>query len=1256
MYKNTLVKLTFENEEILKWLESFNIDEEIDKVYKILKLEPQHTQEPEPTTEEPNDDTTTEEPNDDTTTEEPNDDTTTQKPEKRKYFVSSMGSKVEYIFNSKIKDSYDWTYIKKDFEEIQNIPLIRFHEEATPKQENKLLLEVKRNKTKSKPLKFVDKFDRLRFFNDIDEQTKYFYIAKQIINYNGKPSYKFCELNMNILNNFIEEYLNYNNNLFEVIRPYSKVKLFFDLEYKLKTTPDNYDEEANNKLNKFVQFLKLKAYELLKIELHQEDLIILNSCYIDKISFHIIINKIVFENMETMKTFINHFIYILSSDPYYNDLVNFVDHGVYTKNRNFRFINQSKITNNTTLKNNNVQILKTFVTVHENVNNFIKLDDIKHLEISKITTTKPKKDKQKKEIIINPCINIYSSHFEALPKINLKLIKNMSNDDLKKLSYWKQYLYLINQPLNWTEYNKICCAVASCDGSTVEDFKEWARLHPDYNENDEVIETFDKKKNYNNVKKYNIGSLRKLAKICDPDFFKHCPAELNNILVDLNIDGYEVIKEDTKYIDETNKILYYNVKFIAIMAAMGKGKTNFIGRYLTLYPEKSILYISTRRSFADFITGEEYKNIGFVNYQDFKGQPTKEITKYKKIVCSLESLQDIKEIEKFDIIILDESETILNQLDSSTMKGVTILNYNLLCFYINNSEKVFVADAFIMNRTINFINNFTGEKALIINDKHNTSRTATEVHEDLIFDVLIKSINKGENNFCCFGSQSKLRKFMHKIIEMNILKRDEIIHYTSTSDDNKTKKTLNNINGEWVKYRLVLTTPTITVGCSFTQLFFHNTFIISYPSCSVRDLFQTHMRARNLINNTVYYCIPEPKKYNFIRSQTRILLNIYDNFTNETDYKYNLHLDLLEKYETNIKNNKLLYANVRESELYKLDIYKNTFIKNVVSEIPEEIKQIKQYNLLERILNGLHYKYMFIYYLKRCNYNLVDLVGNYEKITFDDEYIEIDNYIITPEAAKEIEEKEKLKQATEADKYNLDKYYFYNFLNLTTKTDINEEDFNKLYIDFWHNKFNQSKLKNTKSELLDRLDINKNGDIKQNKKLKFTKDDINDNIFRLGIVKDVKEILNIKSTVEKYNISRDSINKLISYYSDKMIIDNKEITQREYIYNVFNIDKNKQSQHELNFKSTFEFTNLIFNNWNGSKMKGDVNNKDRKGIYNSYITTNDIITDFNEKIQFDIVDLFNNDKNDENDEIEGDKDQEINIINYNIYSFDDIDE
>jgi hypothetical protein len=341
---------------------------------------------------------------------------------------------------------------------------------------------------------------------------------------------------------------------------------------------------------------------------------------------------------------------------------------------------------------------------------------------------------------------------------------------------------------------------------------------------------------------------------------------------------------------------------------------------------------------------------------------------------------------------------------------------------------------------------------------------------------------------------------------------------------------------------------------------------------------------------------------------------------------------------------------LKEEELYKLDIYKNTFIKNVVSEIPEEIKQIKEYNLLERTLNGLYYKYMFLYYLKRCNYNLLNLSGNYKKIYIDDEYIESDDYIITAETAKEIEEKEKLKQATEEEKINLDKYYFYNFLNLTPYIGITNEEFNKLYIDFWHNKFNKTKLKNTKSELLDRLDINKNDYIKQNIKMKFSKDDINNNIFRLGIIKEVNEILNIKSTVGNYKISRDDIIKLSGYYLEKMTIDNKETTQREYIHNIFNINKNKQGKTELNFKTTLELTNLIFNNWNGSKLKGDENNYNKSNkIYNSYILTNDIIVDFNEKIKDDIINLFNNDIR---DEIEEDENEDIDIIDYKKYHFD----
>lgn len=1107
---------------------------------------------------------------------------------------------------------------------------------------------VKINDVKCKPLKLVDRFKRLIHFYDISEQNKYFYVARQFT-YNNKQTFNFCELPLTSINTFISDHLQYNNNLFEVIRSYSKVKLFFDLEYKLINEVNDYNKLGYDKLNLFKQFIKIKVAEILKIELHEEEMIILNSCYEDKLSFHIIINKVVFENMETHKFFIDYIISQLTTDTYYFELLEFIDHGIYTKNRNFRFINQSKINKNIVLKkmSDDINIYDTFITVYDNIDNYIKLDDIKHLEIIKNVTNKPSIKKSiKKELKIYDT-SIYSPHFLDQPKENLKTIKNISDDEFKTYSYWKQYLYLIHQPLNWNEYFKVSCAVANCGGS-VDEFKEWARLHPGFKEDDKEILTFENKKNYiSNGPKYDINSLRKLAKLCVPEHFKNCPSELIKILVDLNIDDFEEINDKNEYVDMKGDILHSLKKNICIQANMGSGKTKAIYHLLLKYLSKKVLFISTRRTFADFITGEEYKELGFVNYQDFKGNEA-ELIKKKFIVCSLESLHVLQEIKKFDVVIMDECETILNQFDSTTLtsKGLAIPNFNYLKEYIKKSDKVIYADAFIMNRTLDFIRTFNGDKILLINDTVKYNYKSIEVHEDFILSVLIKSIQKGENNFCCFGSESKMRRFINVIVnDLKLLTLDEILYYSSTSDDNKAKNTLNDINNTWNKKRLILTTPTITIGCSFTEIHFHNTFIIGYPSCNARDIMQTHKRARVLINETVYYSIPEPKKYNFIRSQAKILLNLYYNYNDIVNYNHKLQLELLTQYEKNLDNNNFLFPKHKANEKERLDEYKRFFINNVVETTPPELRQIKLYNLLERALNGLHYKYMFNYFLKRCNYKYVDLIGEFEIIPIDEQFIEIDKIIITQEIADIIEVKEKNKQATEAEKFNLDKYYFYNFLNCHEDIDnIDNEEFNKIYLYYWQNKFNRSVLKNTKSEILNKLDLSKSvSELNDNTKTKykFGKDDINNKIFRLNIINDVKQILNIKSTVEINNITREDIEKLTIYYTDVKTIDNVEMTQRAIIYDIFNIDKVKQGDKDLTFKTTLEFTNLILNNWNGSGIKGDPTKKDRKGIFSSYIISNNQIAEFSDKLKIDIIDLF---KPKEEGEIEGD---EENIINYN---------
>jgi hypothetical protein len=200
------------------------------------------------------------------------------------------------------------------------------------------------------------------------------------------------------------------------------------------------------------------------------------------------------------------------------------------------------------------------------------------------------------------------------------------------------------------------------------------------------------------------------------------------------------------------------------------------------------------------------------------------------------------------------------------------------------------------------------------------------------------------------------------------------------------------------------------------------------------------------------------------------------------NYNYEVHLKLITQYENNIDNYAYMNNKDKEYERDKIQDYKTFFINNVVSDIPEDLKEIKKYNLLERILNGLHYKFMFIYFLKKCNYEIITNSNEYELNETDDEvYREIDKIIISKAEAVEIENKMKLKQATETEKFNIDKYYFYTFLNSPNLTQTQtqeptqeepqimiEDTFNNLYIDCWADKLNRSKLKNIKNEILNR--------------------------------------------------------------------------------------------------------------------------------------------------------------------------------------------
>ena len=98
---------------------------------------------------------------------------------------------------------------------------------------------------------------------------------------------------------------------------------------------------------------------------------------------------------------------------------------------------------------------------------------------------------------------------------------------------------------------------------------------------------------------------------------------------------------------------------------MGKGKTSFLTHYLDFLKKPRVLFISQRKTFTNFICSS-FSDYGLVNYQKIKNGDYDE----KMLCIQIESIHKIKKMQ-YDIIIIDEVETVLNQFSSDTMAHIS---------------------------------------------------------------------------------------------------------------------------------------------------------------------------------------------------------------------------------------------------------------------------------------------------------------------------------------------------------------------------------------------------------------------------------------------------------------------------------------------------------------------------------------------------------------------------------------------------------
>ena len=718
-------------------------------------------------------------------------------------------------------------------------------------------------------------------------------------------------------------------------------------------------------------------------------------------------------------------------------------------------------------------------------------------------------------------------------------------------------------------------------------------------------------------KHYMKGFLYKIANYYRPNGIDRYNAM--NSTQDLFIDEIT----DFDYIETYNEryCKYNNLddyKGILIKSAMGTGKTVFVTKLAIEKNYDRILLVSPRKAYSLNKTAELRKMFeGFTDYTQLDENNRYSWLRVNKLGIQFESLKHLGQISirtKYNLIILDEIESILYQASSSTNGSDSQNNFNTLIDIIKLCDKFVMADAFVLARAVSFareLRTITNEKMMIsVNEYTHTDRTAIilgistharamEILQVKLLEHILQSLREKKKICACIWSKT----FKQVILEA--IKKEFGVEFLENSvknydgdSDNIVMKDIEDVTKAWSpsEIRLVIYTSKITVGVDFSEEdIFDRTYVYGSSACPIaRDMLQGHFRIRNLKEKTIYVAIHADSTFE------------------------NRHASLTQ--ETN----------------------KNRFIDNKFNTQSNDLyKKICDYNSLEEEIGRYAYDKVFLHMLKATGYK-IEYDQNYEdKDTTILKELKIETYtsnlIKNYHCLKELRDDdyhvfikiEELKfkvikgKATKQECLMLDAYNFDRFIiGNTWMKEINDDELCelvtnieilktsavasdlslKLYIET--QLFNMYQFKRVKKQQI----INMVKEVKKidiinlmNKSRNKVKSDQKD-IMKLESIQHLCNFLQLKNSIDTLaKISEETLLQYYEYYKS-MPRDIKNIFEDNFM-----IGKLEAKTDILKAK---QLINIIINNWNGcgftrivrAKMRSGIN---RKRVYDYVVTKNE---------------------------------------------------
>ena len=397
----------------------------------------------------------------------------------------------------------------------------------------------------------------------------------------------------------------------------------------------------------------------------------------------------------------------------------------------------------------------------------------------------------------------------------------------------------------------------------------------------------------------------------------------NGITIDSRylLDKDKLLNDDTPFVEQVKEFINNNdIKTLSIKSAYDTGKTQLIKSILRNNPQfKKILMVSYRITLT-YELESVFEEFEFKNYKngDYKAP---------RLINQTESLLRLIDnailTPKYDLVIIDEVESVLNQFNSHTFKGNAPKAFELLEIICKTAGKIITLDGDIGDRSNNFVDHF-GKSINIINLCKPIQNTLNILHKgkqalQQMENLIAKDLDENKKIVVCCMSATYALELKTKILTKYPEKK--ILLYLSTTADDE-KKNIKNINSLWEDCDILMYTPTIEAGLSFDK---ENCFDRLYGyvcsnSTSQRAFYQMLSRVRKFKETEMYiYSDLSCDTYNGKRWT-------YKEIEESSVFKKDLALDYTYTYNDEEGAYNIIQHNIMKNKLFR-EIYNHNLLE-----------------------------------------------------------------------------------------------------------------------------------------------------------------------------------------------------------------------------------------------------------------------------------------------------------------------------------------